>query len=199
MSETIPTTTTVTEDTADGGKKPVSWGVVAIWVAVIGLLAVLGWRLQDVQVERPEIGSPAPEFGMEFFNGYTWEDRTVADLGDMQGKVVVLNFWASWCVECRYEADFLEQASRMYQDDVIFLGIAYVDVEPESIKYLEEFNITYPNAPDLGTRISRDYEITGVPETFIIDQKGEIVDVVIGPVSEARLIGTLDSLIADGG
>jgi cytochrome c biogenesis protein CcmG/thiol:disulfide interchange protein DsbE len=197
MSETIGTNVTAPESPAE--KKPFRWGVALVWAAIIGLLALLGWGLINSSAPRPEIGRKAPTFNMEFFNGYEWEGRKTANLEDLQGKVVVLNFWASWCVECRVEADLLEQTYRAYKDDVVFLGIAYVDVEPESLKYLEEFDITYPNAPDLGTRIARDYNITGVPETFIIDQNGEIADVVIGPVNEGRLISTLNSLLSQGG
>jgi cytochrome c biogenesis protein CcmG/thiol:disulfide interchange protein DsbE len=114
----------------------------------------------------------------------------------MRGNVVVLNFWASWCRECRVEADLLEQTSRLYADDgVIFLGLAYADVEPKSLAYLKEYDITYPNAPDLGTNAAEDYEITGVPETFIIDKNGEIAHVQIGPISAAALNGIIQQLI----
>ncbi|GAB4271561.1 MAG: hypothetical protein Kow0080_17110 [Candidatus Promineifilaceae bacterium] len=197
MSETIGTNVTAPESQTE--KKSFRWGVAIAWAAIIGLLALLGWGLINSSAPRPEVGRKAPTFSMEFFNGYEWEGRKTANLEDLQGKVVVLNFWASWCVECRIEAELLEQTYRAYKDDVVFLGIAYVDVEPESLKYLEEFNITYPNAPDLGTRISRDYNITGVPETFIIDQNGDIVDVVIGPVNEGRLLSMLNSLLSQGG
>jgi cytochrome c biogenesis protein CcmG/thiol:disulfide interchange protein DsbE len=134
---------------------------------------------------------------MEYFNGYEWENRTAADLQDMQGKVVVVNFWASWCVECRVEAHEFERAWQKYRDQgVVFVGIAYADVEPNSIAYMQEFGLTYPHAPDLGTVISADYEITGVPETFIIDKDGMIADVVIGPVRPGYLDGVINQLLA---
>lgn len=201
MTESVSPPSVVPPQTTDKPteKPKPRWGVIVIWTAIVGLLVVLGFGLLNANAPRPEVGQPAPTFEMEFFDGYEWQSKSIADLEELQGKVVVLNFWASWCVECRVEADLLEQASRMYRDDVVFLGIAYVDVEPESLKYLEEFDVTYPNAPDLGTRISRDYEITGVPETFIIDRQGTIADVVIGPVSERRLFGMLDQLVAQEG
>jgi cytochrome c biogenesis protein CcmG/thiol:disulfide interchange protein DsbE len=149
---------------------------------------------------RPEAGQVAPDFTVQFFDGYEWQNATSSTLADMEGKVVVLNFWASWCVECRVEADLLEQASRQFaNEDVVFLGVAYADVEPNSIKYLEEFDITYPNAPDLGTSISSDYEITGVPETFFIGKDGVIANVVIGPVNGPAMMNTINTLLAEGG
>ena len=154
MSDITQTPSQIEEsEPSEPGK--VRWTTVALWAAVIGLLALLGWGLMRTNATRPEAGQPAPYFDVEFFNGYEWESKPVADLDDMRGNVVVLNFWASWCVECRLEADLIENTWRNYaDDDVLFLGVAYADVEPNSISYLDEFGITYPNAPDLGTDIS---------------------------------------------
>lgn len=179
---------------------PIRWPALLIWGSILAILAVLGWGLVNSSAPRPEAGEMAPAFTMEYFNGYEWEGRTAASLDDMRGKVVVLNFWASWCVECRYEADLLENTWRKYADQgVVFVGIAYADVEPNAKEYLADFNTTYPNAPDLRTAISADYEITGVPETFFIDKNGEIAEVIIGPVNQATLEGTIAQLLAEGG
>jgi cytochrome c biogenesis protein CcmG, thiol:disulfide interchange protein DsbE len=96
---------------------------------------------------------------------------------------VVLNFWASWCIPCEEEAADLEAAWRYYQPrgDVVFLGADYVDTEPEAKAYLAKFNITYPNGPDLGTRISQAFRMGGVPETYIIDQQGVLQHMQYGP------------------
>ena len=199
MTDTVQPTDNQPAETEEkkGGMKV---STILLWVAVIGILALVGWGLYNANQTRPETGQTAPDFTVQYFDGYQWEDKTVSTLDDMQGKVVVLNFWASWCVECRVEADLLEQASRLYADeDVVFLGVAYADVEPNSMDYLEEFGITYPNAPDLGTAISSDYEITGVPETFFIDKQGVIQNVVIGPVNGESMMNTINTLLAEGG
>lgn len=118
----------------------------------------------------------------------------------MQGTIVVLNIWASWCVECRFETDELEQTWQQYRaQGVVVLGVAYADAEPNSLAYMEEFNVTFPHAPDLGSRIYNRYEMTGVPETFIIDQSGEIAYVQIGPISSETLNGVTGQLLAEGG
>ncbi|KAA3665274.1 MAG: TlpA family protein disulfide reductase [Chloroflexi bacterium] len=186
------------QDQPEAGKSTASPMKIMIWVAILAFVALMGWGLINSSATRPEAGQTAPAFTMEYFNGYEWETRTVADLDEMQGKVVVVNFWASWCVECRVEAHEFEQAWQKYKDqDVVFVGIAYADVEPNSIAYMKEFGLTYPHAPDLGTAISADYEITGVPETFIIGKDGVIADVVIGPVRPGYLDRVINPLLTD--
>ncbi len=203
MTDTIQTNSHPEEIQDSREQKPTGrlrLPVILMWVAIISLLALLGWGLMRTNATRPEAGQPAPALQVEFFDGYEWENKSSADLQDLTGKVVVLNFWASWCVECRLEADLIEQTWRNYAaDDVVFLGVAYADVEPNSIKYLEEFDITYPNAPDLGTDISDDYEITGVPETFFIDKNGEIAHVQIGPLNPQVMNGVINQLLAEEG
>jgi cytochrome c biogenesis protein CcmG/thiol:disulfide interchange protein DsbE len=175
--------------------KGFQWGTMAIWGGVLVILAVLGWGLLRTNAERPD--NVAPDFEVQFFNGYEWEGKTTANLSDFKGQPVILNFWASWCAECRIEADLLEDTWRAYRDEgVVFLGVAYVDVEPKSIAYLEEFDITYPNGPDLRSSVSSKYEITGVPETFFIDRDGKISHIQIGPVNEPMLVGLIDQLLA---
>lgn len=175
------------------------WSNIVLWTGVLALLAVLGWGLLNSTKARPEAGQTAPDFELLFYDGYKWGEISQASLSDMRGNVVVLNFWASWCTPCRMEADLLEASWRKYKDQgVIFLGVTYADVEPNAMDFLEEFDITYPNAPDLRSLISQDYEITGVPETFFIDKEGTISYVHIVPLDERTLNGTIDQLLADG-
>lgn len=200
MNETIQATPSETKTVPEKPARSINWLNVAVWGTALIILAVLGWGLINTNTPRPEAGQQAPGFAMEFFDGYQWNGAPMATLEDMRGQVVVLNFWASWCVECRYEADLLEQTWRKYADQgVVFLGIAYVDVEPNSLAYLEEFGVTYPNAPDLRTAISAKYEITGVPETFFIDRNGEIAEVIIGPVRPDVMETMIARLLAEGG
>ena len=195
MNETLQTTPTPAEKAPRRG---IRWSMVLLWVAMLSILAVLAWGLINTTAARPEVGQVAPDFGVEFFEGYEWDPLSAANLSDMRGKPVVLNFWASWCVECRYETDTLEQAWLKYRDDgVVFLGVAYADVEPNSLAYMEEFGVTFPHAPDLGTDISQDYEITGVPETFFIGKDGVIRHVQIGAVDQQMLDTLIPQLLAE--
>ena len=152
-------------------KKILLWGGLTIFLLILGVGL---FRSQQAQVN---IGEPAPDFELLSFSGERYQ------LSDLRGKVVVINFWASWCESCKPEAKDLEDAYQFYlsRGDVVFLGVDYVDTEPEALAYLEEFGVTYPNGPDLKTNISQAYRIRGVPETFIIDKNGTIAHLQIGP------------------
>jgi cytochrome c biogenesis protein CcmG/thiol:disulfide interchange protein DsbE len=169
--------------------------VMVLVLAFVGLLA-LGLRSSASNSTMLQ-GQPAPNFELTGFNG-AYDGQRFA-LADMRGQVVVLNFWASWCVECEKEAALLEQAWRDYGDRGVWLiGVDYLDIDTEGLAYLKRFDITYPNGPDIGSRIYQDYRCTGVPETFFIDKKGTIQRVQIGPLtSQAELYGLLDRLLAE--
>ena len=189
MTDNTDATELVTEE-----PKRNRWGIIAVVGIAIIFVVILALGMKNAATDRPD--DTAPDFEMQFFNGYEWENQPVAQLSDYEGRPVVLNFWASWCVECRIEADLLEQTWKDYRDDgVVFLGVAYIDVEPRSLEYLEEFDITYPNAPDLRSQISSKYDITGVPETFFINQDGDVIHIQLGPVNKTMLTGLIDQML----
>jgi cytochrome c biogenesis protein CcmG/thiol:disulfide interchange protein DsbE len=110
----------------------------------------------------------------------------------------VLNFWAPWCVECDKEMALLDQAWRDYRGQgVQFVGVDYLDIDSKGLAYLDRYGISYPNAPDIGSRAYQDYRCTGVPETFFIDRDGVVQHVQIGPLTQPQLYGLLDRLVAE--
>jgi cytochrome c biogenesis protein CcmG/thiol:disulfide interchange protein DsbE len=166
-----------------------------LWrVIIVGLLLAFVWflavGLQRQNVSERRVSGVAPEFEFTTFDGETIR------LSDLQGKGVVLNFWASWCDPCRAEAPLLENAWRREEaNGIVFIGLDYLDQEHSALAYLEEFDITYPNGPDLQSAAARRYGIQGVPETFFIDSEGRIASMVIGPLlSEADLERRLDAI-----
>jgi len=160
-------------------------------VLLLGLVGFLAWGMSNNRRGQVDQGS-APDFSITSFDGET------LTLSELRGQVVVLNFWASWCPPCREEAPYLEETWRKYQDKgVVFIGVDYVDVEPEALAYIEEFNITYFNGPDLRTTISQAYNIQGVPETFFVKKNGEIGYVHVGPLIPPDLEWEIDKLLSE--
>ncbi|MBK8026779.1 MAG: TlpA family protein disulfide reductase [Chloroflexi bacterium] len=166
-------------------------GSIVLLVGVILAAVVFGIALARQRLTQPTQGM-APDFEVQTFDGQTLR------LSDLRGKVVMINFWASWCGPCRDEAPQLQAAWERYQDngDVVFLGIAYADNGPRSIAYLEEFGISYLNAPDLGTRISDAYHIQGVPETFIVGRDGHIEQFIYAGITANSLSQIIDRALA---
>jgi cytochrome c biogenesis protein CcmG/thiol:disulfide interchange protein DsbE len=163
-------------DLAEESSRP-KWGRILAWVGLLTLLGLTGLGLVRAQRGPVSPGEKAPDFILTTYDG----DQV--DTQELRGKVVVLNFWASWCKPCEQEAADLEAAWRYYEpaEDVVFLGVAYTDTPTESQKYLDKFEITYPNGDDLRTLISDAYRIRGVPETYIISPDGMITHAQIGP------------------
>jgi len=174
---------------------------IIIWVALMALLVLVGLDLKKAQNPIITIGSEVPDFPLTMFEGYSYQGASEVHLADLQGKVVVLNFWASWCKPCEQEAAELEEAWRFYEesDQVVFLGIAWTDTPDNSIIYLKRFNITYPNGPDLGSRISAIFNRNlGVPETYFIDRNGIMRSIKIGPfTSVSEIKASIEPLLAD--
>jgi cytochrome c biogenesis protein CcmG/thiol:disulfide interchange protein DsbE len=169
--------------------------LLVVMVLVLAFVAVLAFGLRP-KTSTVLKGQPAPNFDLTAFNGEFKGQRFALD--NMSGQVVVLNFWASWCVECDKEMALLEQAWRDYGGQgVQFVGVDYLDIDSKGLAYLDKYGITYPNAPDIGSRAYQDYRCTGVPETFFIDKSGVIQHVQIGPLTQPQLYGLLDRLVAE--
>lgn len=131
-----------------------------------------------------QVGDPAPEFSLKDKDGKTWS------LESLRGKIVVLNFWATWCPPCRAEIpDFKKVYSKYRDKDVEFLGVSldhkgWKVIEP----FLEQWEINYPVV--LGSsEIARDYgNVRSIPTTFIIDREGMVVDSHVGAMNEDMLV-----------
>ena len=178
---------------ADASNPPRRWGAILAWGALLALLTLLGFGLLRSQQGPISVGSVVPDFVLTTFEG-----EEIA-LRDLAGQVVVINFWASWCTTCDAEAAELEQAYQMYKDrNVVFLGVDYSDSDRPALAYLERFGITYPNGPDLRTRISQAFRIRAVPETYIVAPDGTLALAKIGPfISLQEIVNAIEYALSE--
>jgi cytochrome c biogenesis protein CcmG/thiol:disulfide interchange protein DsbE len=163
-------------------------------VPVLALLAY-GFRLNPRDIPSPLVGRPAAAFTLTAFDG------TPLSLQSLRGKVAVVNFWASWCYPaCYEEAPVLERGWRAYRDrGVVVLGVDIQDKAEAGKKFIEQFSLTFPNALDPSGRVSVDYGVYGVPETFFIDARGNIRAKHVGAVTEEVFRRQVEQLLAERG
>lgn len=151
-------------------QKRISFWAVAAFTGVLLLLVLMGIRLFQSDSTPVRLGERPNDFSLKTYQG------KVINTADLRGKVILINFWASWCTTCDQEAALLEQAWQNYHSDgtdqVVFLGVAYMDTEKASRAYLAGHGVTFPNGPDLRGEISKIYQVKSVPETFILDAEG---------------------------
>jgi cytochrome c biogenesis protein CcmG/thiol:disulfide interchange protein DsbE len=179
-------------------KKRISVWAVLAFAGLLAVLVLMGVRLVGNDSTPVRMGEQPKAFTLTTFEGEVFHSA------DLRGKVVLVNFWASWCTTCDVETALLEQAWQTYQvrddDAVIFLGVAYMDTENASRAYLRNHGVTYPNGPDLRGEISRVFQVNSVPETFILDADGALRDFKIGPyLSLEQVLTAVDGVLSQSG
>ncbi|MBP6772521.1 MAG: redoxin domain-containing protein [Gemmatimonadaceae bacterium] len=173
----------------------------AIGAPFIALLA-FGMTRDPRSIPSPLPGRPAPVFDRAVFapGADSLLRLTVGDtvrLAAHRGQVVVVNFWASWCLACRDEhLDLSQVASQFAGKGVKFYGLLYNDQEENGTRWIADMGgQAYPALSDPGARTAIDYGLYGVPETFVIDQRGVVAHKYIGPVRADSMSRLLDSLL----
>jgi len=166
-------------------------------LGVFGALVILlgvGLTLNPREVPSPLIGKPAPQFSLPQLHA---PDRMFAP-ADLSGRVWVLNVWASWCPPCLVEHPHITNLARMGIAPVV--GLNYKDRREEAINWLRRHGDPYElSASDIAGRIAIDYGVYGVPETYVIDQRGVIRYKHIGPVTADIVKKKIVPLIRDLG
>lgn len=164
--------------------------VLAAVIATVALLET-GLRRDPDLTASPLVGRSAPDFRLAGLQG------PAVRLSALRGQVVVVNFWASWCLECRTEQEALDQTWDRFRDSgVVVLGVNFQDNATDAGNYIAAAGLTYPNVEDADSRTALAYGVRGVPETFVVGRSGRIVDRFIGPVDADRLARTVNTLSA---
>jgi peroxiredoxin len=130
-----------------------------------------------------EPGVSAPDFTLDTTDGHG------IHLHDTRGKVVVLNFWASWCVPCREEMPLLDRAYRADPSHLLVIGVnaTVADTQPEATSLIQTLGITFPIALDRSGEVMAAYGVQGLPATFVIDANGVIRQRHLGAITESML------------
>lgn len=203
------------------------WILLGVGLPILAFLSILAWASLQTRGTPGGMGintdfgvveiepKPAQDFSLELMarmdsegdgegNGDSSGEDGISggsvSLSEMRGKVVLVDFWASWCPPCRQEAAALEEVYREYAGpEVEFIGVNIWDLEDNANTYVKDFGLTYPSGVDTDGVIAIDYGVRGIPEKFFIGRDGVIRQKFVGPMSADILRQTLDRLLAEKG
>ena len=171
------------------------------WALIIGMIWTVVSRISPDQSQVqagsvPKEGFTAPDFTLSLLDGGE------ITLSELQGKVVLVNFWTSWCPPCRKEMPAIESVYRGYKDlglVVIGLNLTAQDSKQAAASFVREVGVTFPIALDLDNSVGNLYRVTALPTSFFIDRKGVIRSVIVGgPMSEALIQSKVEELLREG-
>lgn len=174
---------------------------VAVALPIVALLA-FGMTKDPSEIPSPLPGKPAPAFALGVIDGVggvpAGEMRDSVSLKDHLGHVVVVNFFASWCLSCRAEHPVLAETAREYADkDVQFYGILYNDTPDNGREWVRRMGgQPYPVLYDPDSRTAINFGLYGVPETFFIGRDGKVAYKQVGPATPQLLHKEIDLLLA---
>jgi cytochrome c biogenesis protein CcmG/thiol:disulfide interchange protein DsbE len=178
------------------------WRAAVALLPAMGFVALLWFGLQRAD-PNVTAESRAPSFELQRLEGGPLSSS------ELEGRSVVINFWASWCIPCREEAPLLERTWREYKnDEVVIIGINIKDSVTAAKEFVDEFDITYPIVRDESGELEREFGLTGLPETFFIDHEWRFIGsasgsevgarqgiVVLGAISEEQLVTNIEILL----
>ena len=156
----------------------------------LALVLTLAFRRDPHDIRTGTVGKPAPAFTLP-----SLADGTSVSLDQYKGRIVVLNFWASWCIPCKEENPALTDAWERYRGtDVVLLGVVFQDSADAARAYTTRLGNTWISAIDDDGRVSLSYGVFGPPETYFIGADGIIAGRHIGPIDQTILRNGIESL-----
>ena len=165
---------------------------IVVAIAALVVVLVLAFRRAPTDIRTGTVGKPAAAFTVQRLDGTGALTLTPTD-----GKVVVVNFFASWCVPCKEENPALVRVYERYRSsDVVFIGVLYQDSRDSGLSYVRDNGVTWPTGSDDDGRVAFSYGVFGIPETYFIGADGVIAGRHIGPIDETTLVNGIESLRA---
>lgn len=140
-----------------------------------------GFILEDVGYVAPEINNHAPPFTL---TNLALETRSLENYPD---KIVIINFWATWCIPCQIEMQELQELYQSYTDKIYILGVNLGESPQAVAQWVDEYDLTYDILLDPMQSVAQLYQIRGQPSTYVIDANGIIRNIFYGPVSMEQL------------
>lgn len=164
------------------------------FLAVCAVIGLLGFGLLSKGEAKIAVGDPVPDKALPVLAG-----PGEGSIADYQGRWVLVNLWASWCVPCRQEAPELDQFARQYKgQNVRVLGINVQDNSDDALAFLRDYEVEYPQLRSVGNERSEAFGSTGVPENFLVDPRGRLALIWRGPVDEEFLDQNVVPIIVGG-
>ncbi len=157
----------------------------------------IGFSLLRTAPPETLVGTKMPEFSLKKLGS-----DSMLSSADLEGKAIVLNFWASWCVPCIEEAPDLQAAYAKYEkDDVVVLGVNVQDSEQDALAFAKEYGITYPIVRDPSLSLYSKLGVRGLPETFFVDKQGVFMGVgsgeQVGHSGTTKTLGAIDPALLE--
>jgi cytochrome c biogenesis protein CcmG/thiol:disulfide interchange protein DsbE len=171
--------------------------LLAVGLAVLAVALLLGVGLShpDRLEAAPLAARKAPDFALPDLQ----EGGGRIRLSDLRGQIVVVNFWASWCAECQLEQKALAQTWDRFRDrGVVVLGVNFQDATGDAREYVARTGTSYPVVVDSRSATALAYGLRGVPETYLVDRSGRLVDRIVGPVTAGGLADRITGLLKGG-
>jgi len=168
-------------------------GGAALVVAIVAVVFASRFGSDPTLAPSPLIGLPVPDVTVTPVDG-----SDAFALGDLDGSILIVNFWAPWCVPCREEHGILVDAAATYASSgVRVIGIAYQSDLGDVNAFLDQLGRGYPTGMDDRSAAAIAFGVRGVPETFFVDRDGTIVGKVSGPVDAALVAATIERIVLD--
>jgi cytochrome c biogenesis protein CcmG/thiol:disulfide interchange protein DsbE len=174
-------------------------------VVLVGVGAIALWAFLLRPSPNPRITASGPDLGvaevsvpLPRLEGETIPDGDRFGPEDHEGRVLVVNFWATWCAPCRVEQPDLQRVWERYRSrGVVFVGVNYRDTTPAALDWIRDFGVTYPSLEDPAGSYADDFGFLGMPDTYVVDGGGTIRYAITGPTTEEQLSALLDELLAE--